>query len=810
MEAFGWIVLFLSASFVLSFKRASLSVWAISYFVLLLLVSFFSHVSTAWMLILWVLAALLFVPILILPFRRQFITRHILAIYRKVMPSMSSTEKEALSAGGVGWERELFTGMPDWQALQKMPKVELSAEEQAFLDGPVEELCSMISNWEINHKLHKIPDEIWQFLKSRGFFSLIIPKAYGGKEFSALAHSQIIVKVASISVAVGTVVSVPNSLGPAELLLEYGTEAQKDYYLPRLAKGEEFPCFALTSPVAGSDAGAIDDYGVVCKRVIDGKERLGILLNWDKRYITLAPVATLLGLAFKLYDPDHLIGDKESVGITCALIPVDTPGVTIGRRHFPICSHFPNGPTQGKDVFIPMNWVIGGQEMVGSGWRMLMECLAAGRSISLPSMVTGGAKKAVYTTGAYARIRRQFNTHIGAFGGIKEALARIGGYTYIIEALRLFGVSSIDLGVKSAVGSAICKCHTTNYARHVVNDAMDIHGGKGIMMGPNNYMTQSYIEGPISITVEGANILTRSMIIFGQGAIRAHPYVLREMSAAQDKNETRSLRDFDDALFRHMGMIGSNKVRSYLLALSSSWLAAAPAGDLKRYYQHFSRFSSAFSFVADMAMITIGGKLKRKERLSARLGDMLSMLYIGSSVMKYYEQQDIKEALPMARWACDHLLYELQNSFHEFFQNMPNRWMARMLRGIVFPLGRRFSPPDDRLSKKVAELLLEPTRVRGSLSKGMYRNEGKHHNPLSYIEEAFVHAIEVEPLLKRLRQAEKSKKVQGMVFADRVASAMRASCLTDSEGERLMHAHKLRMRIVNVDDFSAEDFFKTD
>ena len=810
MQAFGWILFFLVVTILLAYKRAALTVWTIALFVFLLLVSFFSHMSLGGKIVLWILFAILFIPLNIIPLRRKLITERIMSVYRKAMPPMSVTEKEALTAGGVGWEGEIFTGMPDWQKLQQLPEIKLTQEEQEFIAGPVEELCGLISNWDINHVEREIPEAIWEHLKKHGFLGLIIPKQYGGKGFSALAHTQIITKVAGVSIAVGCIVSVPNSLGPAELLLEYGTEQQKNYYLPRLARGEEIPCFALTSPVAGSDASSIEDHGVVCKRTIDGKETLGILLNWNKRYITLSPIATLLGLAFKLYDPDHLLGDKTQLGITCALIPVTTSGVVTGRRHFPLCSHFPNGPTQGKDVFIPLDYVIGGPSMVGAGWRMLMECLAAGRSISLPSMSTGGGKRALYATGAYARIRRQFNTYIGTFGGVQEALARIMGYTYLIEALRLFSVTSIDRGVKSAVSSAITKYHVTEYGRHIVNDAMDVSGGKGICMGPHNYLAQSYIETPISITVEGANILTRSMIIFGQGAIRCHPYILKEMNAAQLPDKHEALRAFDHVFFKHMGMIISNKTRAFCLGLTGGYGAGAPQGELKHRYQQFSRYASAFAYIADIAMLTLGGKLKRKERLSARLGDMLSYLYMGSAVLRYHYEGHNSEEIPVVDWICQYLVYQLQESLHEFLRNLPNRWLAGYLRFIVFPTGRWNSLPTDRLSKKLATLTTESSSVRERVCQFLYTQRGEYDNPIAGIQNALVKSIEAEPLLLRLHQAQRKNEIQGMTFAEKVASAIETHVLSEAEGQQLMEAEQLRLAIINVDDFSPEDFRRTD
>ncbi len=799
-----WIIVFIAAAIVLSFNRASLIVWTISYAALLILVSVFCPISTAGLIILWLVFLVPAVILNVTTLRRWLFTRSILLLYRKVMPHMSVTEREALTAGNVGWEGEIFTGMPNWDKLRAIPQGKLSDEEQAFLDGPVEELCGMISNWDINQRYFDIPQPIWDHLKKYGYFGLIIPKAYGGKEFSALAHSQIITKLCTVSVAVGTVASVPNSLGPGELLLHYGTEQQKNHYLPRLARGEDIPCFALTSPVAGSDASSIADYGVICRHEFDGKEQLAIRLHWKKRYITLSPVATLIGLAFKLYDPDHLFGTREDIGITCALIPANTPGVKTGRRHYPLCCAFPNGPTEGHDVLIPMDWIIGGPKMAGHGWRMLMESLAEGRSISLPSMVCGGSKRVLFASGAYARIREQFHTYIGAFGGVQEALACIGGYTYLMEATRLFTVTMVDRGIKPAVASAISKCHTTEMSRTVLNRAMDVHGGKGICMGPHNYVAQTYIECPISITVEGANILTRSMIIFGQGAIRCHPYVLREMMAAQENDESKAVRVFDKALFGHIGYFISNATRAFWLGLSKGRLTLAPRGELKKYYQQFSQYAAAFAFVADMAMISIGGKLKRKERLSGRLGDLLSFLYLGSAAIKFYELNAEPEMLPFVRWACEDLLYRIQTQLHEFLLNMPARWLAGLLRMIVFPLGRRLKPPSDRLGTEIANLLVYPSRARERLSQHVYiRNTP--NNPIGLIETVLNQVIAAEPLEKKLREVSRENKIKGKTYEETVGLAQEARLISAEEAHQLLHVRAARMSIINVDDFALEE-----
>lgn len=801
MIILGWIILFLAVTSILAFNRAALIIFTITDAFLLLVFSVFSHASDVTLSTLWVIFGLLAIIFNVLPLRQRLLTRYLLSFYRKSMPSLSATEKEALTAGNVGWEGELFSGMPDWSKLQKIPAGKLSAEEAAFLAGPVEELCAMIDNWDINQRRFNIPAEIWQHLKKHGFFGLIIPKQYGGKQFSALAHSQVIAKVSSVSIAVATIVSVPNSLGPAELLLHYGTDAQKDYYLPRLASGEEIPCFALTSPLAGSDASAIVDEGVICR---GENNQLSIRLNWDKRYITLSPIATLIGLAFKLYDPDHLLGEQESLGITCALISAHLPGVKTGRRHFPLCCAFPNGPTQGHDVMIPLDGIIGGAAMAGHGWRMLMESLAAGRSISLPAMVTGGAKRMLYASGAYARIREQFHTYIGSFGGVQEALTRIGGYTYLVESLRLFTVTGIDNGLRSAVASAISKCYTTALSREIHDHAMDIHGGKGICMGPSNYLAQTYIESPISITVEGANILTRSMIIFGQGAIRCHPYILAEMNAVADANEARGLRAFDQAIFAHAGYLISNFARAFSLSMSFGRLCQTPSGPLKNYYQQFSQYSALFALSADMAMLTIGGKLKRKEKLSGRLSDLLSMLYMGSSAIKYYELQDEPEMLPFVSWVCDELLVQMQQSLHEFLLNLPNRWVACVLRVLVFPLGRRVQPPRDQRGTEIAKLLLSPSRVRARLSQHVY-TAATVHNPIGLLDSVLAQVIAAESLEEKLYHEGKRLKIKGRNFAEKVRSALIAGILTESEAQQLLDTENARLKITAVDDFSQEE-----
>jgi acyl-CoA dehydrogenase len=664
----------------------------------------------------------------------------------------------------------------------------------------------MINNWDIVHNRFNIPAEMWQFLKENGFFGIIIPKNYGGKQFSALAHSEIIAKISARSITVATIVAVPNSLGPAELLLEYGTDEQKNYYLPRLASGEEIPCFGLTGPEAGSDASAMPDYGIVCKGQFNGQEVTGIRLNWNKRYITLAPVATLLGLAFKLYDPDHLIGEQVNLGITCALVPVNLPGITIGRRHYPANSAFPNGPTQGKDVFIPIDWIIGGAKNAGHGWHMLIERLSIGRGISLPSIVGGNAKLALFTTGAYSRIRKQFNLPIGRFEGVEEFIARIAGNVYITEAIRTFVVAAIDRGEQPAVPSAISKCHATEISRKVVNDAMDVHGGKGICMGPRNYIAQGYMECPIGITVEGANILTRNMIIFGQGAIRCHPYVLAELMAANNPDDKQALKKFDQAIFSHAGLFLSNLVRTKWLGFTSARFISAPTqGVTKRFYQKLSRYSAAFALCADVAMMVLGGDLKRRERLSARLGDLLSYLYLISAVLKRYEDQGRpEEDLPLVKWACLTLLFEIERTFASFLQNFPVRWMANLLSVAIFPWGKRQLNSHDKLAHQVASLFMNPTESRQRLCSGLYLKPDPQ-NPAGLMEVALQQIIASEEYEKRMHKAEQDKLISGYTFDEKLKSAIAAGILSETEAKIVKQAHDARIEIITVDDFAKKD-----
>jgi acyl-CoA dehydrogenase len=687
------------------------------------------------------------------------------------------------------------------------PAPTLSDEEQAFLDGPCEELCRMIDDWQICHELEDMPREVWDFIIKHKFFAMIIPRQYGGLEFSSYANACVIMKLASRSTTVSSTVGVPNSLGPAELLVHYGTEEQKNRYLPGLAAGTEIPCFALTSPQAGSDAASIIDSGVVCKGKWEGKTITGIRLNWDKRYITLAPVATVLGLAFKLYDPDHLIGDRDEYGITAALIPTDLPGVTVGRRHNPLTIAFQNGPTSGEDVFVPLDFIIGGQEMAGKGWKMLVELLSVGRAITLPSSAAGGAQAAAYATGAYASIRKQFNSSIAKFEGVGEALTRIAGNAYIMNAAISVTSGAIDQGEKPAVPSAILKYHCTELGRNVANDAMDVHGGKAIMMGPKNYLGRGYMSSPIAITVEGANILTRSLIIYGQGAIRCHPFVLRELAAAGDEDIDRGLIDFDEALFGHIGYGISNLARSFFLALTHAKFSRVPLNTpTRRYYQNINRYSAAFALASDFAMLTLGGGLKKRELLSARLGDVLSSIYLASCVLKHFENQGRRATdLPLVEWSVRTLMYQAQEALHGFLRNLPNRWAAMFLRIFIFPRGRTYSAPSDELSARVVDLVTTPGEARERLSEIAYTSL-EPGNPVGMLEEALNLSIELAPLERRLRQARKEGLIRAEYLGMQIEEAARAEIISDSEATRLRSYHEKVNELLAVDDFAPDEF----
>lgn len=718
---------------------------------------------------------------------------------------MSDTEKSAIDAGTTWWEADLFCGNPDWKKLHQYPVPKLTIEEQAFVDGPVEVVCSMLDDWEATHELTDLPQDVWQYLKDNKFFAMIIKKEYGGLEFSAFAQSCVLQKLTSKSTLLSSIVGVPNSLGPGELLQHYGTKEQKDHYLPRLASGQEIPCFALTSPEAGSDASSIPDYGVVCKGQWNGEEVVGVSLTWNKRYITLAPVATVLGLAFKLQDPDGLIGDNKEPGITCALIPTDTPGVEIGRRHFPLNVPFQNGPTRGKDIFVPLDYIIGGPDMAGQDWRMLVECLSVGRAITLPSNSAGGIKMIAVATGAYSRIRRQFRLPIGKMEGVEESLAKLAGYAYSSDAAVSMSTGAVDLGEKPSVVSAIIKYHLTEQMRDATIHAMDVLGGKGIMLGPNNYLGRGYQGAPIAITVEGANILTRNMIIYGQGAIRCHPFVLTELGACEIEDREEALNVFDKALMGHIGFTMSNLVRTKWLALTGARFTSVPYNDeTAEFYRIASRFSASLALMSDISMAVFGGSLKRKERISARLGDLLSYLYLVSATLKRYNDEGRKkEDFALVKWSCQDHLYHCQRALADLINNMPSVPLRAVLKVLLFPFGRPVRKPTDQLEHKLAQLLQVPSETRNRLASYVYlKNE-----PLNLVgrqEQTLKDILDVEPLFERVCK-EKGLKLPFFQL-DKVAQmGLEAGILSQAEADKLAAVEQSRLDVINVDDFDPAD-----
>ena len=805
-----WLVAVLAGAVALAYVNASAFVWTAAIAVGLG-AAWGLHLLVPWItLVLTVAFILLAIPLNVASLRRKLISDGVLSAFRKVLPPMSQTEREAIEAGTVWWDGELFSGKPDWRKLLDVPRPVLTPEEQSFLDNETEELCRMTTEWETTQVYRDLPPAVWQFIKDKGFLGLGIPKEYGGKGFSAYAHSRVMIKLSTHSTAVSVSVMVPNSLGPGELLAHYGTEAQKRHYLPRLAKGLELPCFALTNPTAGSDAASIPDFGIVCWGEHEGRKVLGLSVTWDKRYITLAPNATLLGLAFRAYDPDHLAGDKDDIGITCALIPTSHPGVDAGRRHMPLAAVFQNGPTWGKDVFIPMDWVIGGQPMLGRGWRMLMECLAAGRGISLPSSSVGMAKLAARTVGGYARVRQQFKTPIGKFEGIEEPLTRIGGNLYMMESTAMLTAAAVDLGEKPAVLSGIAKLHLTERARQIVNDGMDIVGGKGICMGPSNFLGAAYMSAPVAITVEGANILTRSLIVYGQGAIRCHPYVLQEMAATREPDHAQALMKFDEALFGHVRFVLANLARTLVMGLTGSHFVGVPSGvapETRRYYQQLTRFSAALAFLSDVSMGVLGGALKRKEKFSARLGDVLSLMYLCSATLKRYEMEGRQIAdAPLMHWSMWDAMFKAQTALEGVISNFPNRFIALAMRRLVFPLGRPYVVPSDRLGHEVARLLLAPSATRDRLTAGMYMGRSGDEG-VNLIERALAATLASEPIEAKIKAAVKAgafdaKLPPGAGVEVLVARAHGAGVITAAEGEVVLAARDLTARVIRVDDFA--------
>lgn len=799
------IVALLFASALSAYHRWPLSVWALLT-IGLLTACWFGGADPVTTQIVAVLTVLIALPLL-LPFvRKPLVTAPLLRFYTKLLPPLSETERTALESGTVGFEGELFSGKPNWDKLLKLPKPELSTEEQAFLEGPCEALCRMTNDWEITHIRADLPPQMWDYLKRNKFFGLNIPKEYGGLGFSALMNHKVIQKLASLSSVVSSTVGVPNSLGPAELLMHYGTDEQKRHYLPRLADGREIPCFALTGPFAGSDATSIPDYGIVCKGQWNGQEVLGIRLTLNKRYITLAPVATLIGVAFRMYDPDGLLGDKRDIGISLALMPRDVPGLEIGRRHFPLNATFQNGPIRGKDIFLPLSQLIGGPAYAGRGWQMLMECLSIGRSITLPSSGSGGAKAAAITVGAYARIRKQFGLSVGRFEGVEEALARMAGKAYAIGALSEATAAAVARGENPAVPSTISKYHCTEMGREVARDAMDVLGGKGIILGPRNFAGRGWQAAPIMITVEGANIMTRSLMIFGQGAILCHPWVMKEMKAAQLPDRKQRLDEFDKNLFGHIGYALSNAVRSWWYGLTAARIGTAPGSPYtRRYFRKLNRYSAALAVMADTSMLLLGGKLKFKESLSGRLGDVLSQLYIASAMLKRFQDQGSPESdQPLLAWAFHDAVNKIETALSGALRNFPIRPISYVLWMMIFPWGRRAQAPSDRLGHRTASLLLTPNDARDRLADGIFLTPADN-NPAGRIVSYLPKVILAEPVERKFLKALKNSDIEALDFATQLDEGVREGWITQEERAQLEELREMTLDAINVDDFDPEE-----
>ncbi len=747
--------------------------------------------------------------------RRMLISRPMLGWVRRQLPKLSATEAQALESGSVDWDGELFSGRPDFSKLLAASNGSLSEEERAFLDGPVEALCAMVDDWAITHEDFDLPEPVWNFIREQGFFGLMIPKEHGGKGFSHTAHSEIVMKISTRSVSAAVTVMVPNSLGPAELLMEYGTEAQQQHYLPRLASGAEIPCFALTSPVAGSDAGAIPDKGIVCRGEWEGQDVLGLRVTWNKRYITLAPVATLIGLAIKVYDPDRLLGGEQEIGVTCVLLPRDLEGVNAGPRHLPMNTVFMNGPTWGTDVFIPLEQVIGGRDMLGEGWKMLLEVLSIGRSVSLPALGTGAGKVASLATGSYTLVREQFGRSISQFEGVQEALEPIAGYTYMMDAARLLTAGMLDRGVRPSVPSAILKYRNTDLMREVINHAMDVIAGRGVISGPRNFLARAYQAIPIGITVEGANIVTRSLMIFGQGAIRCHPYIVEEIEAAGMDEQAAAVRKFDGVFFRHLAHTTRNALRAFVLALTRGRFERVPEGGrLQPYYRQLSRFSAAFALLTDVILMSIGGGLKARQRLSGRMADCLVHLYYASAVIKQWHDEGYPEAQrPLVEWALETSLRDTQAAMRRLIIDFPISGLRWPLRLVIFPLGATgLNGPGDRLGTAVAASIVDDTPLRERISRGSYVATDPD-DALGRVLNAYHLANDTHELRSRLHKALRDRDENELGRIDRlmgherrelVTWACREGVIEEAECEPLLEALTALYDAIRVDAFEAE------
>lgn len=801
--------------FILSIVILVFTLWAIFYFQLsrnsgamtLIAVSIVSAFINPWSLILGIPLIVLSIIVMVDALRMKIITQPAYKTLSQAMPSMSSTEREALDAGTSWWEKELFMGAPNWDTFEQYPYPTLSAEEQSFLDNEVEQLCNMLDEWEIHHKHKDLSPETWQFIKTHGFLGLIIPKEYGGKAFSSFAQSRIMSKIASRSLTAAVSCMVPNSLGPGELLLHYGTDEQKKRYLPGLAKGEEIPCFGLTSPEAGSDAGAIPDTGVVCYGQFEGRHVLGLKMNFSKRWITLAPIATVIGLAFKLYDPEGLLGDKTKTdyGITCALLPANHAGVKVGPRHHP-GSPFMNGTVEGQDVFIPLDWIIGGVENAGKGWRMLMECLAVGRGISLPALSTAAGEMTYLNVGAFARIRQQFKLSVGKFEGVQEVTSDIASETYMLEAFRYLVTCGLNQGGKPAVMTAMAKYYATESMRRVVNHGMDVVGGRAIQLGPRNFLALTYQAIPVSITVEGANILSRSLMIFGQGSMRCHPYLYEELQLLQAPDKDAALTQFNELFYHHLGYTFNRTARAFAFGwFGGSSDAPQQADEFSRpYYKTINRFSAAFALTADMCLGLLAGDIKRKEMLSGRLADIHAQLFIATAILKYYAhgQKTADEQLH-AQLALDKALFNAQEAFFGLFNNFPMQLAAGVVKLICFPWGRALQPPSDQLKRDVAMSMMQDNAFRQQLKQHVFYNTDPD-DVFGRMESTFQSLTEIEPLWDRFKKAEAKGSFDGLSFEEHIADALNTGAIQPEEASQLLSYNAQRFDSILTDIFDMQ------
>ncbi len=788
-------LLYFAITLIILCNRLPLLVWEISSLLYLITTTFVTNLYWPVALVLWAGVAVI-MAIAHLAHWRAAIAQQIYQRAVHILPKLSKTEEQALNAGDTWFEQAIFRGQLDWDKLAEV-SAELSPEEQAFLDNETAELCQLLDDWQIAQD-QDLPEEVWTFLKEKGFFGLIIPKQYGGKAFSARAHSDIVMKIGSRSGAAAVTVMVPNSLGPGELLNFYGTDAQKAHFLPRLAQGLDIPCFALTEPEAGSDATSIQTQAIVTEKMLNGKKTLGLVINYlNKRWITLAPIATLIGLAVNLKDPDNLLAGVGEEGITCILISRDTENLKIGNRHLPANQGFMNGSIRGHDIFVPMDAIIGGQSKAGHGWPMLVECLSVGRAISLPALGTCAAAVSYMMSGAFARLRRQFHVEIAQFEGIQEPLARIAGLTYLIDATRQLTLASLKNHKKPSVASAITKYHNTELAREIINHAMDIHAGRAVVNGPRNYLAQYYTSAPITITVEGANIMSRNLLIFGQGSMACHPFIRQEFYAIQHQDKAK----FNQLLWQHVDYFLHNFAKTVCSAWTAGLFITVPRSKLSKYYKQLARLSYAFAWVADLALIYLGGALKRQERLSARLADAMSYLYLAMAALRLAKVHHESKAMELhAEWAVTYCFYQAQQALVAFCQNFPSRVLGGLIRLVIFPFGSRFKPPCDKLDTNIAKLMVANNAYREELKKALHWTNDANQ-PLDRMEMALQALIQHDDLMAKIP---KYKHHSFRQLKTKLSEEVHANRLTQTEMTQLLALEELRWQAIQVDEFTSE------